>query len=142
MAMRSVVRWLACGVLLSAAAAHSAAPERSAASPGGASPIVVPPPAGHYDGTLCVVVSAQAAQCGPVTADIGDAGQALVRVSDIAYRLELYDDRLGVTLFHGTMQIDGFFASYQWLGKHLQFIDTEKNTRYELKLGTRRFDAQ
>ncbi len=44
------------------------------------------------------------------------AGQALVRVSDIAYRLQVHADQLGVTLFHGTMQIDGFFAPYQWNG--------------------------
>ena len=77
-----------------------------------------------------------------MTADIGGAGQALVRVSDIAYRLQVHADQLGVTLFHGTMQIDGFFAPYQWSGNNLQFSDPEKGTRYELKLGTRRFDPQ
>ena len=90
---------------------------------------------------LCVTVGAAAANCGPVTADIGGAGQALVRVSDIAYRLEVHADQLGVSLFHGTMQIDGFFAPYQWSGNQLQFNDPEKATRYELKLGPRRFDA-
>ena len=102
---------------------------------------VAPPPPGHYDAVLCVTVGAAAASCGPVTADIGGAGQALVRVSDIAYRLEVRADQLGVSLFHGTMQIDGFFAPYQWNGSQLQFNDTEKATRYELKLGPRRFDG-
>jgi hypothetical protein len=101
-----------------------------------------PPPAGQYDAVMCVTVGAAAASCGPVTADIGAAGQALVRVSDIAYRLQVVADQLGVTLFHGTMQIDGFFAPYQWSGQSLQFSDAEKDTRYEVKLGTRRFDAQ
>ena len=100
-----------------------------------------PPPPGHYDAVLCVTVGAAAASCGPVTADIGGAGQTLVRVSDIAYRLQVFADQLGVSLFHGTMQIDGFFAPYQWNGNQLQFNDTEKATRYELKLGTRRFDG-
>lgn len=100
-----------------------------------------PPPPGHYDAVLCVTVGAAAASCGPVTADIGGTGQALVRVSDIAYRLEVRADQLGVSLFHGTMQIDGFFAPYQWNGSQLQFNDTEKATRYELKLGPRRFDG-
>jgi hypothetical protein len=102
----------------------------------------LPPPPGNYDAVMCVTVGAGAASCGPVTADIGSAGQALVRISDIAYRLEVYADQLGVTLFHGTMQIDGFFAPYQWRGNNLQFSDPEKGTRYEVKLGTRRFDTQ
>lgn len=99
-----------------------------------------PPTPGHYDAMLCVAVGAAAANCGPVSADVSPTGQTLVRVSDIAYRLEVYGDQLGISLFHGTMQIDGFFAPYRWSGPQLQFIDTEKATRYELKLGPRRFD--
>jgi hypothetical protein len=101
----------------------------------------MPPPAGHYDAVMCVTTGNAQASCGPVTADIGDAGQALVRVSDIAYRLQVHADHLGVTLFHGTMQIDGFFATYRWSGNTLQFSDPDKGTRYEVKLGTRRFDG-
>jgi len=101
----------------------------------------LPPPPGHYDAVMCVTVGGAQTSCGPVTADLGGAGQALVRVSDIAYRLQIHTDQLGVTLFHGTMQIDGFFAPYQWNGSNLQFSDPEKGTRYELKLGTRRFDT-
>jgi hypothetical protein len=124
---------------LAAAFAAWAAPERT----GPAHSLLrgAPPPPGHYDAVLCVTVAQSAPSCGPVTADIGSAGQALVRVSDIAYRLELYADQLGVTLFHGTMQIDGFFAPYQWSGPQLQFSDTDKGTLYEVKLGTRRFDT-
>ena len=126
---------------LGAAMAALAAAERG--SPGAAGDLLkgAPPPAGHYDAVLCVSVGAEAAHCGPVTADVGAAGQTLVRVSDIAYRLEIHGDQLGITLFHGTMQIDGFFAPYQWSSQRLQFIDTEKATRYELKLGARRFDS-
>jgi hypothetical protein len=102
----------------------------------------LPPSPGHYDAVMCVTVGDAQASCGAVTADIGAAGQALVRVSDIAYRLQVHADQLGVTLFHGTMQIDGFFAPYQWSGNNLQFSDPEKGTRYELKIGTRRFDPQ
>jgi hypothetical protein len=118
-----------------------AAPERSLVGAAGDVLKAAPPPPGHYDAVLCVTVGAAAPSCGPVTADIGAAGQALVRVSDIAYRLEVRTDQLGVSLFHGTMQIDGFFAPYQWNGNQLQFNDTEKGTRYELKLGPRRFDG-
>lgn len=101
-----------------------------------------PPPAGIYDASLCVATAAGPANCGPVVADIDDQGRLDVRISDIVYRLEPYAEQLGITLFHGTMQIDGFFARYQWNGRTLQFSDPEKNTRYELKLGTRRFDTQ
>jgi hypothetical protein len=126
---------------LACVASARAAPER--ALPGAANDLLKgsPPAPGHYDATLCVVVAAAPPNCGPVTADVGPAGQTLVRISDVTYRLEIYGDQLGITLFHGTMQIDGFFAPYQWQGNQLKFSDTEKATRYELKLGTRRFDT-
>jgi hypothetical protein len=122
-------------------AAGLAATERAEA--GSASDVLKgqPPPPGHYDAVLCVTVGSAQPNCGPVRADIGPAGQALVRVSDIAYRLEIYADQLGVTLFHGTMQIDGFFAPYRWQPNLLQFSDPEKGTRYEVQLGARRFDT-
>jgi hypothetical protein len=132
---------LAMAVLTLGAAAALAAPERAPAGTAGELLKGLPPPPGHYDAVMCVTVGAAQASCGVVTADIGAAGQALVRVSDIAYRLEVYADQLGVTLFHGTMQIDGFFAPYQWSGSNLQFSDPDKGTRYEVKLGTRRFDT-
>ena len=132
--------------VLLACLAWTAVPALAASDRGGATGAAgdllrgSPAPAGDYDAQMCVTVGAEATHCGPVSADIGPAGQALLRISDIAYRLELYGDRLGVSLFHGTMQIDGFFAPYRWSGLQLQFIDTEKATRYELKLGPRRFD--
>jgi hypothetical protein len=128
-------------MLLLAAAAAGAAGERAAPGPAGKLLTGQPPAAGQYDAVMCVTVNTAPAQCGPVAADIGDGGLALLRVSDIAYRLQLYGDQLGISVFHGTMQIDGFFAPYQWLGNTLQFNDTEKATRYEMKLGTRRFDT-
>ena len=128
-------------LLALAVTAALAAPERGAVSPASDLLKAAAPPPGHYDAVLCVTVGAEAASCGPVTADIGGAGQALVRVADIAYRLEVRAEQLGVSLFHGTMQIDGFFAPYQWNGHQLQFNDTEKATRYELRLGPRRFDG-
>ena len=136
--------WAAAGCLATAALLPPvawAAADR--AEPGSASDVLKgqPPPPGHYDAVLCVAVGSTPPSCGPVRADIGAAGQALVRVSDIAYRLEIYADLLGVTLFHGTMQIDGFFAPYRWQPNLLQFSDPEKGTRYEVKLGARRFDT-
>jgi hypothetical protein len=134
--MRKVLPWAMALLALGAALATAA--------PGPAGNLLqgLPPPPGHYDAVMCVTVGDAAASCGPVTANVGGAGQALVRVSDLAYRLEVHADQLGVTLFHGTMQIDGFFAPYRWTGAQLQFSDPEKGTRYELRLGTRRFDSQ
>jgi hypothetical protein len=138
--MRALLPLATAAVALVAATAWAAS-DRGSPSTAGELLKGLPPPAGHYDAVMCVAVGGAQASCGPVTADLGGAGQALVRISDIAYRLEVYAEKLGVTLFHGTMQIDGFFAPYQWNGNHLQFSDPEKGTRYELKLGTRRFDA-
>ena len=39
---------------------------------------------------------------------------------------------------HGAMQIDEFVAVYEWAGNSLQFVDANKNARYELKLGERK----
>jgi len=133
---------LVLAVMALSSASGLAASERGA--PGIAGELLkgMPPPPGHYDAVMCVAVAGAQPSCGPVRADVGGAGQALVRVSDIAYRLQVIADQLGVTLFHGTMQIDGFFAPYQWSGNTLQFSDPDKGTRYEMKLGTRRFDSQ
>jgi len=100
------------------------------------------PPPGQYDASLCVTVGDQAAQCGPVVVDIGDNGLALVSVADLRYRLEPMRGRLGVSLFQGNMQLDGFFASHQWSGPVLKFSDPDKPTRYELQLGKRRMAPQ
>ncbi|MGL6113328.1 MAG: hypothetical protein ACRC2B_24825 [Rubrivivax sp.] len=139
--MRSWAHHLAIVLLLPGAWPVQAAADRALTGTAGELLVGAPPPAGLYDARLCVAVGAGPSNCGPVTAELGDAGQALVRVSDIAYRLQVHADQLGVTLFHGTMQIDGFFAPYLWSGSQLQFSDPEKGTRYELKLGARRFDT-
>jgi hypothetical protein len=57
-----------------------------------------------------------------------------VRIADIVYRLQLHSSQVDVVLMHGTMQIDGFFAHYEWAGDALRFLDLEKRTRYELRL--------
>jgi hypothetical protein len=138
--MRAALRGLLAALVLGAAPVLAAT---GSSAPGPASDLLKgqPPPPGHYDAVLCVSVGEAAANCGPASANVGAAGQVLLRVSDIAYRLEVYAEQLGVTLFHGNMQIDGFFAPYRWSTNLLQFSDTEKATRYEMKLGSRRFDS-
>jgi hypothetical protein len=138
---RKCRRWLPALLLLLVALTAQAAADRPLSGTAGELLAGTPPPAGAYDAEMCVTVTGQAPSCGPVRIDIGDAGLALVRVADIAYRLQVHADQLGVSLFHGTMQIDGFFAPYRWHSQNLQFADPEKGTHYEVKLGTRRFDA-
>ena len=130
----------AAGLGLTAAAALAAS-EPGARGTAGALLQGAPPTAGHYDAVLCVAVGPRAADCGPVEVEVDGTGRTLVRFSDFVYRLELYGEQLGISMFHGTMQVDGFFAPYRWSAKQLQFIDSEKGARYELKLGPRRFDG-
>ena len=89
---------------------------------------------------MCVTVGVTAPNRGPVTV-AGGAGQALVRVGDIAYRLGT--GRPAGRVVFTARWIDGFFAPYQWHGNQLQFNDTEKSTlATELKLGQpRRLDG-
>jgi hypothetical protein len=135
------VRIVPAGLVALAALATPAA-QAATERPGAADLLgVAATPPGAYDARLCVTVGSEPAQCGPVAADVGDGGRVRVQISDIVYRLEVWDDRLGVSLFHGTMQIDGFFARYQWSGRMLRFSDPDKDTRYELSLGARRFDT-
>ena len=96
------------------------------------------PSAGSYDAELCVATSNAAPSCGPARVDLLAGGAARVRVSDFVYRLKLNSSQVEVALMHGAMQVDGFVAFYEWAGNSLQFVDTDKNARYELKLGERK----
>ena len=60
-----------------------------------------------------------------------------VRISDIVYQLTLNSSQVDVVLMHGSMQIDGFFANYEWADSALRFLDQDKRTRYELRLTPR-----
>lgn len=95
------------------------------------------PPMGRYDGRLCVSVAEATAECGPVQVDVLRNRRLNVRISDIVYQLTLNTSQVDVVLMHGTMQIDGFFASYEWADSALQFVDLDKRTRYELRLQQR-----
>jgi len=96
------------------------------------------PPAGHYDAQLCVATSPAGPSCGPAEVELRANGEARVRVADIVYRLQLNSSQVEVVLMHGTMQLDEFVASYEWVGRALQFDDKDKNARYEVRLGARR----
>lgn len=95
------------------------------------------PPAGRYEGRWCVGVGEAAPDCGPAQVDVLRGRRLSVRISDIVYQLTLHSSQVDVVLMHGTMQIDGFFATYEWADGQLQFIDQDKRTRYELRLHPR-----
>ena len=103
-----------------------------------AAPAHAVPGVGSYDAQLCVAVSVAAPSCGPAQVELQASGAARVRVSDFVYRLKLNSSQVEVALMHGAMQIDEFVAVYEWAGNSLQFVDADKNARYELKLGERK----
>lgn len=93
-----------------------------------------PPDPGRYDGRLCVSVGEAPANCGAAQVDVRSPRHLDVRIADLAYRLELASSQVDVVLMHGTMQIDGFFASYEWEGTTLRFFDVQKRTAYLVQL--------
>lgn len=95
------------------------------------------PAAGRYDGRFCVSVAEAAADCGPAQVDVLRNRRLNVRISDIVYQLTLNSSQVDVVLMHGSMQIDGFFANYEWADSALRFLDQDKRTRYELRLTPR-----
>jgi len=92
------------------------------------------PAAGRYDAQLCVATSPAGPSCGAAEVELRTNGEASVRVADIVYRLQLNSSQVEVVLMQGTMQLDEFVASYEWVGRALRFDDKEKNARYEVRL--------
>jgi hypothetical protein len=97
-----------------------------------------PPGPGRHPVRLCVQLLDAAGEpnCGPAEASVRPGNRLRVQVSDIVYRLELHSSQVDVVLMHGSMQIDGFTAFYDWKGSTLQFIDLDKRTRYEVRFKT------
>ena len=110
----------------------------SALASGGASAQAAPAP-GRYGGELCVTTPASATPgCGPAEVELQAGGGARVRISDISYRLQLKSSQVEVVLMHGGMQIDEFVSPYEWIGRTLQFTDSGKSARYELRVTERK----
>lgn len=87
------------------------------------------------EGLMCVRPIAdgdRAGDCGPVQIAVLSGNRAVVRISDIVYRLQLHASQVDIVLMHGSMQIDGFTAPYDWQGQTLHFEDPEKGLRYEI----------
>ena len=111
--------------LTAAAAAVAAAP-------------AAPPTPGRYAAQLCVTLSSAAPNCGAAEVEWQRNGNARVQVSDIRYRLRLHSSQVDVVMTHGTMQIDEFTSTFEWVGSSLRFVDAARNAHYELRLGERR----
>ena len=105
-----------------------------AAGGAAAQAVAAPPAAGRYVAQLCVATSSAEPSCGPADVELRANGEARVRIADIVYQLQLSSSRVEVVLMQGAMQLDEFVASYEWVGRSLQFIDSEKNARYEVRL--------
>lgn len=96
------------------------------------------PPPGRYAAQFCVTLRGADTSCGDAELEWRRAGQARLRISDIVYLLQLKTSQVEVVLMHGAMQIDNFTAIYEWDGDTLQFVDADKNVRYELRSGVAR----
>jgi hypothetical protein len=97
-----------------------------------------PPAPGRYDARLCVQSLADAAKpadCGPVDLLVQRGNRAQLRVADLVYRLQWHSSQVDVVLMHGSMQIDGFTAFYEWKGTTLEFADRDQRLRYEVLVG-------
>ena len=112
----------ATAVLLAGAAAIAA--------PAGAAP----PAPGRYPAELCVTAASGPPGCGAAAVDVARGGRINVRVNDLVYHLQLHSSQLDLVLMHGFVQVDAFTANYDWIGRALQFVDADRQTRYELRL--------
>ena len=119
---------VAIGVLVGLAAQQlAAAPAVAAARPA----------AGRYAAELCVTTIPAPPNCGLAQVDLRRGGAVRVRVDDLVYHLKLHRSRIELMLMHGAVEVDDFIAPYQWAGRLLQFIDTDRGVLYEVRFGDR-----
>jgi hypothetical protein len=96
------------------------------------------PRPGRYEATLCVQTSpANPPSCGAAEFELQSSTRAQVRVADVVYRLHLRPAQVDVMTMQGKMEIDEFSAPYEWRGDVLNFVDPDKNVRYEVRPGAR-----
>ena len=126
--MKSAARWFATALL--ALAALSSVPAGAASQAG--------PPVGLHQAELCVATKPKPPVCGPTQADLRSDGQLRLRVDDIVYTLQLRSSQVEVVVMHNVVQIDEFTVPYQWVGNTLQFVDDDRNARYEVRFRARK----
>lgn len=91
------------------------------------------PAAGRHVAELCVATLPKAPSCGPAQIDLRPDGTLRVRIDDIVYTLQLRSSQVDVVVMHNVVQIDEFSVPYEWVGDTLQFVDDDRNSRYELR---------
>jgi hypothetical protein len=96
------------------------------------------PEAGRHAAELCVATLPKAPSCGPAQVDLRIDGTLRVRIDDIVYTLQLHSSQVDVVVMHNVVQIDEFTVPYEWVGNTLQFVDDDRNSRYELRFAQRR----
>ena len=114
------------GAWLAFAALAAAGPVSAAVSEGR-------PAVGRHAAVLCVTTASAEPSCGPALVDLRRDGSARVRIDDLVYRLQLHSSQVEVVLMHGAVQVDEFTVPYAWVGRSLQFVDDERNVRYEVR---------
>ena len=122
---------LAAGLLLALAALQPWA------APAPPAPTAARPAPGRYAAQLCVTTIPAPSNCGPAQVELRPGGALHVRVDDLVYHLKLHRSRIDLMLMHGAVEIDDFVAPYQWAGRQLQFIDTDRGVLYEVRFGDR-----
>ena len=100
-------------------------------------PTTARPVPGRYAAQLCVTTIPARSNCGPAQVDLRPGGALHLSVDDLVYHLKLHRGRIDLMLMHGAVEIDDFVAPYQWAGRQLQFIDTDRGVLYEVRFGDR-----
>lgn len=96
------------------------------------------PAAGRHAAELCVATLPKAPSCGPAQVDMRADGTLRVRIDDIVYNMKLNSSQVEVVVMHNVVQIDEFTVPYEWVGSSLQFVDNDRNARYEIRFGDRK----
>ena len=91
------------------------------------------PAAGRHVAELCVATLPKPPSCGPAQAELRTDGTLRLRIDDVVYHLRLHSSQVDVVVMHNIVQIDEFTAPYEWRGSRLQFVDAERDSRYEVR---------
>lgn len=94
---------------------------------------LAPPGIGRHTAQLCVATLPKPPSCGPAQVDVGANGTMRLRVDDIVYNLQLHSSQVDIVVMHNAVQIDEFTVPYEWVGSMLQFVDDDRNSRYEIR---------
>jgi hypothetical protein len=92
-----------------------------------------PPAIGRHTVDFCVSTGGAAPNCGTAQADVRQKGAIVVRIDDIAYRLQLHSSQVDIIVMHNATMIDQMTLPYEWSGNELKFNDDDRESRYDIK---------